>query len=97
MRWGGIPVAAAALVLALAHPSPGADLPKPGLATINGVLTVGAPAPPLAGTDPAGRAVTPKSLKGRPVLVDFGSLFCASCQETIKELAQLEKGRNICS
>ena len=67
------------------------DLPKPGLAETNGKVSVGAPAPPLSGTDIGGRTITPETFKGRPVLVDFGSVFCSSCQETIKDLARLEK------
>lgn len=82
---------AAVLGHALALPAAGADLPKPGLAMSNGVVSVGAPAPPLAGTDLAGREITPETFKGRPVLVDFGSVFCKSCQETLREFARLEK------
>lgn len=67
------------------------DLPKPGLTESNGAVTVGKPAPPLAGKDIKGRAITAETFKGRPVLVDFGSIFCSSCQETIKEFVRLEK------
>jgi peroxiredoxin len=79
------------VVLLLSLSSAAADLPKPGLAETNGALSVGSPAPPLVGTDIAGRAITPETFKGRPVLVDFGSLFCTSCQETLKDFARLQK------
>ena len=83
---------AATLALILAQPFPAAGgLPEPGLTETNGVLSVGSPAPPLVGTDIKGRAITAETFKGRPVLVDFGSLFCSSCQETIKEFVRLEK------
>ena len=83
--------AALGAALALAHPAAGAELPKVGLAQGNGAISVGAPAPPLAGTDFRGRAIAAEAFRGRPVLVDFGSVFCLSCQETLKELARLEK------
>jgi peroxiredoxin len=67
------------------------NLPEPGLAESNGAVTVGKPAPPLVGTDIKGRAISVETFKGRPVLVDFSSIFCSSCQETIKEFVRLEQ------
>jgi len=90
-RDGVLLAATCGVILALPFSVSGADLPKPGLAETNGTVSVGSPAPPLVGTDIAGRAITPETFKGRPVLVDFGSVFCASCQETIKELVRFEK------
>jgi peroxiredoxin len=80
-----------ATVLLLPSLALAVDLPKPGLAETNGAVTVGKPAPPLVGTDIKGQAVTAETFKGRPVLVDFSSIFCSSCQETIKEFVRLEK------
>ena len=62
-----------------------------GLILVLPLSAAGAPAPPLVGTDIMGRAITPETFKGRPVVVDFSSLFCSSCQETIKEFVRLEK------
>ena len=88
---GALLAATFVLILLLPLSAAGADLPKTGLAETNGTVSVGAPAPPLVGTDITGRAVTLETFKGRPVLVDFGSLFCVSCQQTIKDFARLEK------
>ena len=68
-----------------------ADIPLSGLVETNGIVAVGSPAPPLAGADMKGVAITPETFKGRPVLVDFSSLFCVSCQQTIQEFGRLEK------
>jgi len=68
-----------------------ADIPLSGLAETNGTVSVGTLAPPLVGKDITERAITAETFKGRPVLVDFSSLFCVSCQQTIKEFARLEK------
>lgn len=81
----------AGVVLVLPFRASALNLPKPGLAESNGAVTVGKPAPPLVGTDIKGRAITAETFKGRPVLVDFSSIFCSSCQETIKEFVRLEK------
>lgn len=86
-----VPVWAVGLTLALAFVALGADIPLSGLAQTNGTVSVGAPAPPLVGTDITGRAITAETFKGRPVLLDFGSLFCLSCQQTMKEFARLEQ------
>jgi len=92
MRSIGVLLAsAAALMLALPHPAGGADVPRSGLAQTNGTVSVGAPAPPLTGTDIAGRAITAAMFTGRPVLVDFGSIFCISCQQIMKEFVRLER------
>jgi thiol-disulfide isomerase/thioredoxin len=56
-----------------------------------GTVSVGAPAPPLVGADIKAVAITAESFKGRPVLVDFGSMFCVFCEQTMKEFARLEK------
>jgi peroxiredoxin len=88
---GSILVATLGFVLALPFMAVGADLPQPGLAETNGTVSVGQSAPPVVGTDMKGVAITTETFKGRPVLVDFSSLFCISCQDTIKEFARLEK------
>jgi peroxiredoxin len=79
------------LILTFPFLASSADIPLSGLAETNGTVSVGTLAPPLVGTDIAGRAITAETFKGRPVLVDFSSLFCVSCQLTIKEFARLEK------
>lgn len=88
---GSLLVATLGLVLALPFAAVGAGLPRPGLAQTNGTVSVGQPAPPLVGTDVKGAVITTETFKGRPVLVDFGSLFCLSCQEVLKDFARLEK------
>jgi len=79
------------LILMLPLLASSADIPLSGLSDTNGTVSVGAPAPPLVGADIKAVAITAESFKGRPVLVDFGSMFCVSCQQTMKEFARLEK------
>lgn len=90
-RAGGILAAMLGVAFTLPLPAVGADIPLSGLADTNGAVSVGEPAPAIVGVDIKGAAITADTLKGRPVLVDFGSLFCVSCQQTIKEFARLEK------
>jgi peroxiredoxin len=66
-------------------------LPPHGLMESNGTVRVGRPAPAFAGKDLSGRTVSLESLRGRPALLDFGSIFCPNCHETIREFARLEK------
>ena len=91
MNAGSVFTVMAGWVLLLPSMAFAVDLPKTGLAETNGAVTVGKPAPPLVGTDIKGRVVAAESFKGRPVLVDFSSIFCSSCQETIKEFVRLEQ------
>lgn len=87
----------AALLLALlaAVPAPAcgataADPPRKGFVKTNGTVTVGRAAPPVTGEDLEGKPVSADAFKGRPVLLDFGSIFCPSCQETLREMKRLE-------
>lgn len=84
---------AAVLALTLTQPflAAGAGMPLSGLMDTNGTVSVGAPAPAIVGSDIKGAAITAETFKGRPVLLDFGSLFCVSCQQTIKEFVRLQK------
>jgi thiol-disulfide isomerase/thioredoxin len=56
----------------------------------NGTVTVGRAAPPVTGEDLDGKPVAADAFKGRPVLLDFGSIFCPNCQETLREMKRLE-------
>jgi peroxiredoxin len=93
---GRIPAAALLSLALLGQAFPGAATaagPGPkgtGLVESYGDLKVGQAAPPIRGEDPDGRPVTPEAFEGRPVLIDFGSIFCPSCQETIREFRRLQ-------
>ena len=94
MRREGRPALALAvltLVLCRAGVVPAATTLKAGLMETNGTVRVGQPAPGFAGVDLSGRKISPESLRGRPVLLDFGSIFCPNCQETIREFARLRE------
>lgn len=65
--------------------------PSTGFLEDNGVIKLGQPSPSFTCWDLDGNEVTMDSLKGRPVLMDFSSIFCGSCQETIKEFTRLQK------
>ncbi len=63
---------------------------KPGFNETNGVIKVGQVAPPISGEDLNGVKIAPEKFKGRPVFMDFSSIFCSSCQDTIKEFKHLQ-------
>jgi peroxiredoxin len=57
-------------------------------------LGVGDPAPEFRLKDLEGRERTLSELRqGRPLLLDFGSVFCVSCQETLRGLERLRRGK----
>lgn len=87
----------AALLLAVlaALPAPAnrataAGPPGKGFVKTNGTVTVGHAAPAITGEDLDGKPVPGDAFRGRPVLLDFGSIFCPSCQETLREMKRLE-------
>ena len=57
----------------------------------NSAIRVGEPAPLFSMSDLYGKKVSLESLKGKVVLMDFSSIFCGSCQETIKEFKRLDE------
>jgi thiol-disulfide isomerase/thioredoxin len=67
-----------------------AEPPGSGFLMTNGTVTVGLDAPAVSGEDLEGRPVPAGRFRGRPVLLDFGSIFCPSCQETLREMKRLE-------
>jgi thiol-disulfide isomerase/thioredoxin len=79
-----------AAVPATADGATAASPPGKGLVKTNGTVTVGRAAPPITGEDLEGKPVATDAFKGRPVLLDFGSIFCPSCQETLREMKRLE-------
>lgn len=93
LRHGGTmlaPAMTALLCLVVAVPVLAADKPKTGFMETNGTIKVGQTAPPISGEDLDGAKVTPESFRGRPVFMDFSSIFCGSCQETIREFRRLQ-------
>lgn len=91
-----MPVPIVAFLLAflstLAVHSPAvAAAPLKGMLQTNGVLEVGRPAPDFFVTDIHGKPVSLGSLKGRPALIDFSSIFCKSCQDTIVEFQRFRE------
>ncbi len=62
-----------------------------GLLTRTTTVKLGDSAPPLTGTDLDGRTFSLQSWRGKPVLVNFGSMFCNTCQEVIGELNRLQE------
>lgn len=84
-------LAVLALVLGRASAIPAATSPKAGLMQTNGTVRVGQPAPAFSGEDLSGRKISRESLRGRPVLLEFGTIFCPNCQETIRELVLLKE------
>jgi peroxiredoxin len=62
-----------------------------GFRETSGPIAVGQAAPPIAGEDLDGRKIEPERFRGRPVFMDFSSIFCPSCQETIREFRRLQE------
>ncbi len=67
-----------------------AGQPSTGFMETNGTVKVGQTAPLISGEDLDGGKVGPESFNGRPIFMDFSSIFCGSCQETIKEFKRLQ-------
>ncbi len=67
-----------------------ASLPKRGFIEASGSVRIGRALPSFSAVDLDGKPVSAASLKGRPVLIDFGSIFCGFCQETLAEFKRLE-------
>jgi peroxiredoxin len=80
----------AALALLFLAAAPLTTATAAGLLDRNQAVRVGNPAPPLSGEDIQGKKVEPGLFRGRPVLLDFGSIFCGNCQETIREFVRLQ-------
>lgn len=91
MRRPGLALAVLALTLSRAATIPAANPPKTGLMQTNGTVRVGQPSPAFSGEDLSGRKISRESLRGRPVLLEFGSIFCPNCQETIREFVHLKE------
>lgn len=88
---GIVLLAVVALVSSITDSSCAADDMGKGFMKTNGTITVGQAAPAIIGEDLDGKKITVESLKGRPVFMDFSSIFCASCQDTIKEFKHLQE------
>lgn len=78
-------LAVAVATLSLAAMVPAATPPMPVFAT----LTAGERAPVLAGTTLAGSPWSLASLKGKRVVLDFGSVICLPCRQTLVMLGGL--------
>jgi peroxiredoxin len=86
--------AAAILGVIIAAGSPAAGAPSPpktGLLETNGTVRVGQAAPPVGGLTLNGARFDSAGLRGRPFLLDFSSIFCGSCQETIRDFKRLKE------
>ena len=57
----------------------------------NEVIKVGQKAPAIETIDLEGNKFSLESFKGRPLLVDFGSVICEACGEMVKEISRLKK------
>ena len=57
----------------------------------NEVIRVGQKAPAIDIIDLEGRKFSLESFKGRPLLVDFGSVICEACGEMVKEINRVKK------
>lgn len=91
MRRPTLALAVLALTLSRAAVVPAATTLKTGLMQTNGTVRVGQQSPAFSGEDLSGRKISRESLRGRPVLLDFGSIFCRNCQETIREFVRLKE------
>ncbi len=92
-RW----VAAGVLVVLVAVAVVAATRPSYQASQIASPL-LGRPAPPLAGTDFSGRAVSLAALRGRYVYVNFFASWCPPCQSEEQDLVafdfQQQRARN---
>ena len=57
----------------------------------NKVIKVGQKSPAIEAIDLEGGKFSLESFKGRPLLVDFGSVICEACGEMVKEVNRLKK------
>ena len=64
---------------------------KSGLMGDNQVIKVGQKAPAIETIDLEGNKFSLESFKGRPLLVDFGSVICEACGEMVKEINRVKK------
>jgi peroxiredoxin len=69
----------------------GAAAGKSDLMGDNEVIKVGQKAPPIETIDLEGKKFSLESFKGRPLLVDFGSVICEACGEMVKEISRVKK------
>lgn len=85
----------ATILLLSAVALPAADEPifRTGPVASNGPLTVGRPFPSFTATDIEGKELSIDRLKGKTVLLDFGSIFCGECQAMAKEMKTLQERR----
>jgi peroxiredoxin len=83
---------AATLLLLPPAASTAADEPiiRTGPVSSNGPLAVGRPFPLFTAADVEGKELSIADLKGRTVLLDFGSIFCGECQAMAKEMTVLQ-------
>ena len=94
-RWGGRRFLAFTLSLTLLTTASIADnaaaAGKSGLMGDNEVIKVGQKAPAIETIDLDGNKFSLESFKGRPLLVDFGSVICEACGEMVKEINRVQK------
>lgn len=89
-RLGGTEFPAFLLVLALLTTALTGEAAALEMET-NGVIKVGQKAPQVETIDLKGEKFSLESFKGRPLLLDFGSVICEACGEMVKEISRLKK------
>ena len=89
-RWGGAGFPAFLLALAFLATAPADEAAALELEA-NGVIKVGQKAPQIETLDLEGEKFSLESFRGRPLLLDFGSVICEACGEMVKEISRLKK------
>jgi peroxiredoxin len=81
------------LLLALPHVAAGEEEPilRTGPVASIGPLSIGKPFPPFTAKDVEGKELSLAGMRGKTVMIDFGSIFCIDCQEMAKEMKSLHE------